>query len=215
MNERLLSPGMFDSLVKDFYEYMDIATQPKPAAMEKWYRKLSNVLESDIELAFEKMKDTETQKPRNLPKAVRSSLFLVWGDQGKNLKEWVDYGPCNDCNGSGFFVIRYYHEAQKSWPECIIFCKSCKTYLNYAHESAPRASANFLQNIGARFKPGPKVGDKTIHVSKMKGIAENIGKDITIPTNKALSGGTGKHLSDAEKKKFVEMFKPKTKNKEA
>ena len=209
---QLLTSDKFNELVIDFYEYMDLSGRPGAPTLDKWFVKLQKCLESDVILAFEKMKDTENMKPKNLPKAVKAALCLVWADQGKLTKEWVDYGHCADCNGSGFFRIRYFCKGQNSFAVGIMYCNSCDNYLNYAAESAPRTSAYFLKNLNAMFKPGwaalregPQAkGAGT--VSKIKTLAKNLDNNPAAPKLKEPTRGTGRHLTKTEKDEFVAMF---------
>ncbi len=211
-SDLLLTPGKFDELLTDFYDYMDLSGRAGSTTRERWLTKLEKYLESDVILAFEKMEDTEERKPKNIPKAVKAALAIVWAEQGKNPNEWIDYGPCQDCNRSGFFRIQYFHQQQNNFAIVILYCSSCNNYLNLVADSAPRTSVRYLKSLEARFKPGRAAyqpgpcAEGVGTVPKIQAMAHDMDNNPARPKQKELTGGLGRHMTQTEKDTFVARY---------
>lgn len=173
----------FGNLVLDFYRFMGREKFPKNETKELWFNKIRAYQETEINEAFEKMKDTLDSIPFNIPKAVKQAVFEVNRAKAAPTNRWKNYGPCEGCNGSGGYRLVIYDRSGTRYTP-IQFCSMCDNWLNYANYPGEcgRISSSELTASGLKFKPLNKV----LMVSPVKAVGSGTADDLQEIANKSV-----------------------------
>jgi hypothetical protein len=151
----------FANMVNDFFDYMGRDKWPPNGRVAAWYEKLKSQQEGDVIKAFNFMKDNLDSLPHNIPKAVKSAIFIINREKpvDKSIKH-AAYGQCHDCHGTGAFKLRVC-APEGYWYEPIKYCGSCENYRLWTNSPGERATAADLDALGILWKPHNKVLRRT------------------------------------------------------
>jgi hypothetical protein len=177
----------FANMVNDFYDFMGRDKWPPNGRIAAWYEKLKSIQESEVTEAFSWMKDSLDSLPHNIPKAVKSAVFIIRKEkpQEQALKPGA-FGPCHDCNGAGAYKLRVC-APEGYWYEPIAYCASCDNYRIFTNTHGDRVTPAELQAMGVLWKPHNVVLRKSrrlvyggARTQQLSGMANEMAENVRI-----------------------------------
>jgi hypothetical protein len=117
----------YKSIIDDFYESTGI-DPPQSAAVDSWFTHLSHLELGTLSAVMEKLKTELERRPYNMLFKIKEAALIYLRENPRARKD-PDYGPCEDCNGEGFYVVKCAANGDsEKRNSAIVLCGSCENW---------------------------------------------------------------------------------------
>jgi hypothetical protein len=113
--------------MNEFYEATGIE-RPPAATIESWFSHVEKVELQTLAAVLDKMKTELGRRPYNMLFKLKEFIRIYYADHPDARPKPVDE-PCDDCNGEGFFFVKYDHNGTGDKKQsAIVLCGSCENW---------------------------------------------------------------------------------------